>query len=366
MKKNITIVVMALSISGMLIACSGSTEATPEVVKTSEESASIDTTTTEPTEEDDDLLPFGFTPEEFHDNFSNFASHSDIATGNLQYVVENSYGFYAYSASNEEMLIMILSNPKRMVTAVTLGDANSVNNESFSDFAKAAISATYTNLDYDKANKVLDFKRAPSSMDDFRLWRDCGIALSYSSNGFCLLRDTNSPSEYSYTKTNSAPKVKMETDTDLGTQNTVSEVTAGQKNALSKALDYLDYSPFSYSGLIKQLEYEGFSTEEATYATDNCGADWKKQASEKALDYLSYSAFSYNGLIKQLEYEGFSSDEASFAADSCGADWNEQAAKKAQDYLNYSSFSSSSLIKQLEYEGFTKEQAEYGVSAVGY
>ena len=81
---------------------------------------------------------------------------------------------------------------------------------------------------------------------------------------------------------------------------------------------------------------------------------------------MDYSAFSYSSLIKQLEYEGFSSDEASFAADSCGADWNEQAAKKAQDYLNYSSFSRSSLIKQLEYEGFTKEQAEYGVSAVGY
>ncbi len=366
MKKNISIIVMALSISGILMACSGSTEATPEVVKTSEESASMDTTTTEPAEEDDDLLSFGFTPEEFHDNFSNFASYLDITSGNLQYVTENSYGFYANSASDEEMLIMILSNPKRMVTAVTLGDVNSVNTESFSDFVKAAISATDMKLDYDKANKVLDFKRAPSTMDDFRLWKDYGIALSYSSNGFCILRDTNSPSEYSYTKTNSAPKAKMETDTDLGPQNNVSEVTAGQKNALSKALDYLDYSPFSYSGLIKQLEYEGFSTEEATYAADNCGADWSSQASEKAVDYLDYSAFSYSSLIKQLEYEGFSSDQASFAADSCGADWNKQAAKKAQDYLNYSSFSRSSLIKQLEYEGFTKEQAEYGVSAVGY
>lgn len=96
-------------------------------------------------------------------------------------------------------------------------------------------------------------------------------------------------------------------------------LTLGQKNALSMAKRYLDYTAFSYSGLIEQLEYEGYSTEEATYAVDNCGADW-----------------------------------------------NEQAALKAQDYLDYASFSRSGLIDQLLFEGFTSEQAEYGVTAVGY
>ena len=86
----------------------------------------------------------------------------------------------------------------------------------------------------------------------------------------------------------------------------------------------------------------------------------------KAKDYLEYSAFSYSGLIEQLEFEGFSTEDATFAVDRCGADWNEQAAKKAQDYLDYSSFSRDSLIEQLEFEGFTAEQAEYGVTAVGY
>ena len=105
--------------------------------------------------------------------------------------------------------------------------------------------------------------------------------------------------------------------------------------------------------------------EEATYAVDNCGADWFEQAEKKAADYLNYSAFSYTGLIGQLEYEGFTTEEATRAADNCGADWNEQAVKKAKEYLDYSSFSRSGLISQLKYEGFTTEQAEYGVTQNG-
>ncbi len=92
----------------------------------------------------------------------------------------------------------------------------------------------------------------------------------------------------------------------------------------------------------------------------------EKNALSKAKSYLNYSAFSYKGLIEQLEFEGFSNQEATYGADNCGADWKEQAAKKAKSYMSYSSFSKNSLIEQLEFEGFTKEQAQYGATAVGY
>ena len=72
---------------------------------------------------------------------------------------------------------------------------------------------------------------------------------------------------------------------------------------------------FSYSGLIEQLEYEGYSTEEATYAVDNCGADWKEQAAKKAEEYLKSMSFSKSGLIEQLEYEGFTHEQAVYGAD---------------------------------------------------
>lgn len=57
---------------------------------------------------------------------------------------------------------------------------------------------------------------------------------------------------------------------------------------------------------------------------------------------------------------------ATYAADNCGADWSEQAAKKAKEYIDYTSFSRQGLIDQLIYEGFSQEQAEHGASAVGY
>lgn len=137
------------------------------------------------------------------------------------------------------------------------------------------------------------------------------------------------------------------------------------KNALKSANSYLNYTAFSYTGLIGQLEYEGYTNEEATYAADNCGADWFAQALRSAKQYLGYSAFSYTGLIHQLEYEGYTNEEATYGADNCGADWFEQAAKSAENYLKYSSFSRDGLISQLEYEGFTNEQAVYGVEQNG-
>lgn len=91
----------------------------------------------------------------------------------------------------------------------------------------------------------------------------------------------------------------------------------------------------------------------------------QQNAVRAAQNYLSYTAFSRDGLIDQLKYEGFPDEDASYAADNCGADWNEQAAQKARSYLDMTAFSRSGLIQQLEYEGFTREQAEYGASAVG-
>lgn len=92
----------------------------------------------------------------------------------------------------------------------------------------------------------------------------------------------------------------------------------------------------------------------------------EKNALRSAREYLSFSAFSYTGLIHQLEYEGYSTEEATYAADNCNANWNEQAAKSAKEYLDMSSFSRQELINQLIYEGYTQEQAEYGVTQNGY
>jgi hypothetical protein len=77
-------------------------------------------------------------------------------------------------------------------------------------------------------------------------------------------------------------------------------------------------------------------------------------------------AFSRTGLIQQLEFEGYSSGDATWAVDNVAVDWNEQAAKKAREYLDFMSFSRSGLIQQLVFEGFTNQQAEYGASQAGF
>ena len=94
--------------------------------------------------------------------------------------------------------------------------------------------------------------------------------------------------------------------------------TMGESNALAAAKQYLAVMAFSYSGLIMQLEFEGYSNSEATYGANNCGADWYEQAALSAEEYLNVMAFSRQGLIDQLEYEGFSHDQAVYGVEQNG------------------------------------------------
>ncbi len=91
----------------------------------------------------------------------------------------------------------------------------------------------------------------------------------------------------------------------------------------------------------------------------------QRNAVRTAKDYLDLSAFSRDGLIKQLEFDDFSTADATFAVDHIAVDWNVQAAKAAKDYLDLSGFSRGGLINQLEFDGYTAAQAVYGVTAAG-
>jgi len=149
------------------------------------------------------------------------------------------------------------------------------------------------------------------------------------------------------------------------------------QQAAESAESYLEFSSFSRQGLIDQLEFEGFTTEQATYGVDQAGLGngssgsnggetvSQANATESAESYLRFSSFSRSGLIEQLEFEGYSNADSVYAVDKVNPDWFEQAAKSAQSYLDFGSFSRQGLIDQLIFEGFTTEQAVYGVNAVG-
>lgn len=113
---------------------------------------------------------------------------------------------------------------------------------------------------------------------------------------------------------------KQETPNESSSNQNADEstVTMGMKNALKSAEQYLDVMPFSYTGLIEQLEFSQYTHEEAVYAADHCGADWNEQAVKSAEQYLSLMSFSRKGLIDQLEYSGFTHSQAEYAAKQCG------------------------------------------------
>ena len=127
-----------------------------------------------------------------------------------------------------------------------------------------------------------------------------------------------------------------------------------------------------YDGVFSDLHYE--TTEEyANLMGLDVGDDGElvyptsgeSKALRRAKQYLKVLSFSYEGLVDQLEFEGFTHDEAVYGVDHCEADWYEQAVKKGESYLELFDFSRAELINQLEFEGFTTDQAEYAVNQLG-
>ncbi|MCK6211582.1 Ltp family lipoprotein [Georgenia sp. EYE_87] len=114
-----------------------------------------------------------------------------------------------------------------------------------------------------------------------------------------------------------------------------------------------------------RVEAEKAAAEQAAAEAAAAGTVAQQNAQRSAEDYLAFTAFSRTGLIGQLEFEGFSTADATWGVDHLTVDWNEQAAKSAEQYLEFTSFSHSGLVDQLIFEGFTAEQAEYGVSQTG-
>lgn len=107
-------------------------------------------------------------------------------------------------------------------------------------------------------------------------------------------------------------------DESIENEKIESTITLGMENALEKSKSYMELTGFSYQGMIDQLEYEKYTHEEAVYAADNCGADWKEEAVKKAKEYLNLTSFSRQGLIDQLKYDKFTEEEAEYAVDKIG------------------------------------------------
>jgi hypothetical protein len=92
----------------------------------------------------------------------------------------------------------------------------------------------------------------------------------------------------------------------------------------------------------------------------------QREALVDARSYVQMGGFSLKSLVSQVEFDGFSSANATYGATHAGANWNQQAAEDARSYMQMGGFSASGLIGQLEFDGFTVAQAKFGAKAVGY
>lgn len=88
-----------------------------------------------------------------------------------------------------------------------------------------------------------------------------------------------------------------------------------RSEAVKRSNEYLETLVFSRMGLIEQLEYEGFSHEDAVYGVDATGTDWKEQAFRKAKEQVEYQEISREGLIEVLEFLKFTPEEAIYGSD---------------------------------------------------
>ncbi len=116
----------------------------------------------------------------------------------------------------------------------------------------------------------------------------------------------------------SEANTKKDSKADKSKKADTPKESAGQENARGSAESYLDLSPFSRDGLIKQLKFEGYSVKDATYGVDAQKADWNKQAAASAQTYLEMSSFSRQGLIDQLKFEGYTQAQAEYGVKKVG------------------------------------------------
>lgn len=145
------------------------------------------------------------------------------------------------------------------------------------------------------------------------------IAAGLAAEGFFLYK--YGPAMYEIYMYGDNNNITYETpDNDSGSQSgsQTAAATENQQKALDKANEYVDTLPLSHDGLIKQLEYDGYTTDVATYAADNCSANWNKEAKEMAEQYMDSTTYTYKDMVQQLETEGFTKDQAKFGAKAVG------------------------------------------------
>lgn len=91
-----------------------------------------------------------------------------------------------------------------------------------------------------------------------------------------------------------------------------------------------------------------------------CGSR-KLEAAQRAKDLIELTVFSRSGLIAQLEAEGFSRRDAEAGVDSLQIDWTRAAAAYAYEhFLEFLLASDEQAVAKLQLAGFSRLEAAQG------
>lgn len=113
--------------------------------------------------------------------------------------------------------------------------------------------------------------------------------------------------------TSSASKSKIESKVESSKSESDNDVPTQYQEVLERAKSFIESGEYSYSGLIEILEFVGYSNDEAEFAALNCNADWNNEAVQCAESYLDIKNMTKDELYGQLEYEGFTKEQISYA-----------------------------------------------------
>ena len=92
-------------------------------------------------------------------------------------------------------------------------------------------------------------------------------------------------------------------------ESTESTIPAEYREALRDAQGFLDLTPFSRSGLVRQLTFDQYAADAAEWAADHLDINWRDQAVRAATDFLQFDDLGEAGLREKLGFEGFTPDE---------------------------------------------------------
>ena len=100
-------------------------------------------------------------------------------------------------------------------------------------------------------------------------------------------------------------------------QNFSPEKVSVSKRSLDAIIEHanlcFEVGAYCKKEIIDLLMYEGYSSDVAFYVANNLDVNWEEQAVLKVYEYFKIKPFSREEMMGQLEYDGFTPAEISFA-----------------------------------------------------